>query len=259
MTERRDDAFQAYLDEIVRRDRENIPSQTLEVAAVREAVNARAPKAKKREKVSNNWTYHEQFLNLQTLLSWRIGEARAGEISAELMYEFGSLPNVLSASTYRLSNVPGVGEKTIATLRTVQELAEKMAYAPLEESRSVLTSWSELTSYLRIKTAFSEVERFHILFLDKKNRLIRDETQHSGTIDHVSAYPREVLRRCIELGAASIILCHNHPTGDPAPSTADLTTTRRIDTASREMGIILHDHVIVGKNKCVSLRGLGLI
>jgi DNA repair protein RadC len=129
----------------------------------------------------------------------------------------------------------------------------------LVDERPILTSWSALIEYCRATMAYESVEQFRIIFLDKKNRLIADEVQQVGTVDHTPVYPREVIRRTLELSASALILVHNHPAGDPSPSAADVRMTREIAEIAKQMGITLHDHIIIGRAGHVSMRGLKLM
>ena len=143
-------------------------------------------------------------------------------------------------------------------LRLVEAVAHRMARARVIQ-RSVLTSWDELMTYCRTVMAYRDTEQFRILFLDRKNVLIADEAQAKGTVDHVPVYPREVVKRGLELNASALILVHNHPSGDPTPSEADIAMTGQIDLACQAIGVTLHDHVVVGKGTEVSFRTLGLL
>ncbi|MEJ2015902.1 MAG: DNA repair protein RadC [Limibacillus sp.] len=148
-----------------------------------------------------------------------------------LLREFGSLAAVLSAKPEELARVQGLGEASIAALKIVQEAALRLARQDSREG-PVLSSWDKVLNYLRIALAEEKVERFHLLFLDRKNRLIADEEQQRGTVDHTPVYPREVVKRALELGASALILVHNHPSGDPTPSKADIAITREIAEAA---------------------------
>jgi DNA repair protein RadC len=178
-------------------------------------------------------------------------------LAKALLREFGSLSALLSAKPEELARVQGMGEASIAAIKIVQEAALRMAR---QESREgpVLSSWDKVLNYLRIALAEEKVERFYLLFLDRKNRLIADEEQQRGTVDHTPVYPREVVKRALELGASAIILVHNHPSGDPTPSKADIAITREIAEAAAKLGIEVHDHIIIGRKGHNSLKSLGL-
>ena len=178
-------------------------------------------------------------------------------LAKALLREFGSLAGVLSAKPEELARVKGMGEASVAALKIVQEAALRLAR---QESREgpILSSWDKVLNYLRIVLAEEKVERLHLLFLDRKNRLIADEEQQRGTVDHTPVYPREVVKRALELGASAIILVHNHPSGDPTPSKADIAITRKIAEAAAKLGIEVHDHIIIGRKGHTSLKSLGL-
>jgi DNA repair protein RadC len=178
-------------------------------------------------------------------------------IAKALIKRFGSFAEVLGASRERLVEVKGVGETAATDLQILAAAARRMAKGAVGK-RETLGSWTAVIEYCRAAMAFAEVEAFRVLFLDKRNGLIADEVQGKGTVDHTPVYPREVLRRALELGATAIVLVHNHPSGDPTPSTADVTMTREIAALAKAMGIEVHDHIIVGRNGHSSLRGMGL-
>jgi DNA repair protein RadC len=165
---------------------------------------------------------------------------------------------VLVARPDRLKEVDGVSESVAIDLKIVEAAARRLAKGTVREGRP-LSSWSEVIDYCRVTMAFSERELFRILFLDKKNCLLADEVQGFGTVDHTPVYPREVIRRALELSATAIILIHNHPSGDPSPSTADIKMTQEIAAMAKPLGIVVHDHVIVGRHGHVSFRGQKLI
>jgi len=179
-------------------------------------------------------------------------------IAKALLAKFGTLSEVLAAPRERLKEVDGVGERIIDELKIIKAFAERTA-AEAVRRRPLLSSWSALIDYCRTTMAYEEREQFRILFLDKKNQLLADEVQQTGTVDHTPVYPREVIRRALELSATAIILVHNHPSGDPTPSRADIDMTRTIAEVAKPLGIAIHDHLIVGRDGHASFRGLGLI
>ena len=179
-------------------------------------------------------------------------------LAKALMARFGSLAGVLAARPERLKEVDGVGEAVAEEFALLHAASVRMMKRGLEK-RPMLQSWSQLIDYCRTSMAFSETELFRVLFLDKKNALIADEVQQEGTVDHAPVYPREVVKRALELAASAIILVHNHPSGDPQPSRADIDMTRLIIEAAEKLGIVVHDHVIVGRQGHASLRTLKLI
>ena len=179
-------------------------------------------------------------------------------LAKALLKRFGSLSEVLAAPPERLKEVSGVGEVVAGELKLIKAFAERLA-AEAVRKRPVLGSWSALLEYCRAAMAFEEREQFRILFLDKRNALIADEVQQKGTVDHTPVYPREVMRRALELSATAIILVHNHPSGDPTPSRADIQMTETIVQVGKPLGVTVHDHLIIGREGHASFRGLGLI
>jgi DNA repair protein RadC len=179
-------------------------------------------------------------------------------LAKKLLETFGDLNGVVAASQHRLLQVPGTTDKVYVQLRLVEAIAHRMARARVLQ-RSVISSWEALMSYCKTVMAHRDTEQFRILFLDQKNVLIADEAQAKGTVNHVPVYPREVVRRAIELNATAIILVHNHPSGDPTPSRADVDMTQQIEQACQSIGVVVHDHVIIGKETDSSFRALGLL
>ena len=179
-------------------------------------------------------------------------------IAKALLERFGSFAEVISASPARLAEVAGVGEAVALELKLVQAAALRLAKGDVK-ARPILSSWTQVLDYCRAAMAFADREEFRILFLDKRNQLIADEVASRGTVDHTPVYPREVVKRALELSATALILVHNHPSGDPQPSGADIAMTRKIAEVATSLGIALHDHIIVGKDGHASFRGLGLI
>jgi DNA repair protein RadC len=175
----------------------------------------------------------------------------------ELLDRFGSLAEVMSADTEALA-AAGLSLPAIAGVKFVREVALRFLRADLHQ-RPVVGSWDKLIDYCSAQIAYSKVEEFHVLFLDRKNALIKDERQQRGTIDHTPVYTREVIKRTLELGASALILVHNHPSGDPAPSAADIAVTQDIIKAAASLGIVVHDHLIIGRGGHTSLRDLGLL
>lgn len=179
-------------------------------------------------------------------------------IAKALMKRFGTLNSVISAPAHLLKEIPGVGDVVVSEFRLVKAFAVRLGLEELRE-RTVLSSWSSLLTYCRTAMAYEEREQFRVLFLDKKNALIADEVQQTGTVDHTPVYPREVMRRALELSASAVILVHNHPSGDPTPSGADIQMTTTIASVGKPLGIIVHDHIIMGRDGHSSFRGLGLL
>lgn len=179
-------------------------------------------------------------------------------LAKDLIAEFGSFAEAIAAPIERLKKVKGLGEAAATDLKIMQAVASRMTQGAVNK-REVLSSWPMVLDYCRTKLAFDDKESFHILFLDKRNHLIRGETQQTGTVDHTPVYPREVVKRALELSATAIILVHNHPSGDPTPSRADIQMTKSIIDVAQPLGIAVHDHIIVGKDGHASLKGLKLI
>jgi len=196
---------------------------------------------------------------LELLLHILLPQRDTKALAKDLLARFGSFSQVLGASPARLAEVKGLGATSITNLKVMQAIAQRYGRDQIDTERPILSSWTQLIDYCRSQMAYEAVEQFRILFLDKKNRLIADEVQQVGTVDHTPVYPREVIRRSLELSATALILVHNHPSGDPAPSSADVRMTREIAEVAKPLGIVLHDHIIVGKSGHASLRGLKLI
>ena len=179
-------------------------------------------------------------------------------LAKNLIETFGDFNHVVSAPPANLRRIKGVGEAVVRELKIVEAAAHRLAQARII-GRNVISSWDDLLAYCKTAMAHRETEQFRILFLDRKNTLIADEEQSRGTIDHVPVYPREVVKRALELNASSLILVHNHPSGDPSPSQADIDMTHQIELAAMSLGITLHDHVVVGKERDSSFRALNLL
>jgi DNA repair protein RadC len=179
-------------------------------------------------------------------------------LAKELIAKFGSFAEVIHAPEARLAEIKGVGDAIITEIKLVAASANRIAKGELRQ-RPVLSSGGAVIDYCRAAMAFAEKEQFRILFLDKKNQLIADEVQQTGTVDHTPVYPREVVKRALELSATAIILVHNHPSGDPTPSNADVQMTKQIVDIAKPLGIAIHDHIIVGRNGHATLKGMKLI
>ncbi|WP_126172721.1 RadC family protein [Altericroceibacterium xinjiangense] len=179
-------------------------------------------------------------------------------IAKALLARFGTLSGVLNADAGSLAQVEGMGEVSAANLKIVAVAARRMARSEVH-SKPVLGSWQTLIDYLSIDMAHLTVERVRVLYLDSRNRLIQDHHVGDGSIDEATIHPREVIRRGLDIGAAALILVHNHPSGNPEPSRADIQITNRIAEAGRLLGLTVHDHVIVGREGHVSMRAKGLI
>ncbi len=179
-------------------------------------------------------------------------------IAKALIERFGSYGAVLRAEVDALVEVDGVREVTAVALRAVADAAERLAREEVID-RPVLSSWDRLVKYLRIAMTHHDTERFRVLFLDVKNTLIADEELQTGTVNHTPVYPREVVKRALELGASAIILVHNHPSGDPQPSQADIQMTNVVRDAGAKLGVALHDHVVIAKGGHASFKSMGLL
>lgn len=195
---------------------------------------------------------------LELLLFNAIERRDVKPLAKRLIALFGDLNGVVAAPELRLREVDGVTDKVILQLRLVQAFGHRMARAKVIK-REVIGSWEALMSYCKTVMAYRETEQFRILYLDRKNVLIADEAQGSGTVDHVPVYPREVAKRALELNASAIILVHNHPSGDPEPSPQDIAMTMKIDAACGAVGVTIHDHIVIGKAEDASFRALGLL
>lgn len=195
---------------------------------------------------------------LELILFRAIPRQDVKPLARRLLDTFGDLARVIAAPVPRLMQVHGVGDAVVLELKLIEVASQRMARSRVIQ-RPVLSSWNALLDYCHTVMSHADREHFRILFLDRKNVLIADEEQAQGTIDHVPVYPREVVRRALELGASALILVHNHPSGDPTPSTADIDMTRQIAQACSVLGITLHDHLIIGKSREVSLRSERLL
>ena len=179
-------------------------------------------------------------------------------LAKQLLARFGSLGGVLGATLHDLRTVPGVGEAVALDLTLLQEATLRTAREQVTR-RPVISSWSALLAYVKTALAHEAREQFRVLFLDKKNQLIADEIMNRGTVDHAPVYPREVVRRALEFSASAVILVHNHPSGDPTPSSADIDMTRQIVEAARPLRIAVHDHLVAGRDGVASFKALGLM
>jgi DNA repair protein RadC len=195
---------------------------------------------------------------LEMVLFRAIKRGDTKPIAKALIHRFGSFAEVISAPIERLIEVKGVGEVVATELKIIQAAALRLAKGAVVQ-RAVLSTWNNIIDYCHSAMAFEEREQFRLLFLDKKNQLIADEVQQEGTVDHTPVYTREVIKRALELSASAIILVHNHPSGDPTPSMADVDMTKKIMAAAEKMNIMVHDHIIIGRNGHVSFRNLQLI
>lgn len=195
---------------------------------------------------------------LELLLFRLIPRADTKPVAKALLARFGTLAEVLGAPETLLQEVKGIGPAVALDLKVIAAASHRMLRSELKD-RETLSSWTQVLDYCRAAMAFEAREQFRVLFLDKKNVLIADEVQQTGTVDHTPVYPREVIKRALELSATAIILVHNHPSGDPTPSRADIDMTKEIVETGKRLGIAVHDHIIIGKKGHTSMKGLLLI
>lgn len=195
---------------------------------------------------------------LELVLFRAVPRADVKPLAKALVDRFGSFAEVITATPARLREVKGVGEAIITEFKLIGAAVQRVTREGLK-ARPVLSSWSAVIAHCRASMAFAAQEEFRVLFLDKRNQLILDEVQQRGTVDHTPVYPREVVKRALEVAASAVILVHNHPSGDPTPSSADIQMTKTIIDVAKPLGIEVHDHIIVGKGGHASLRGLRLI
>ena len=179
-------------------------------------------------------------------------------LARRLIESFGDFNGVLSAPVERIAEVEGAGEAVAVELKIVEAAAHRLSRARIL-GRHVISSWDSLIDYCHTVMSHRETEHFRVLFLDRKNTLIADEEQARGTVDHVPVYPREVVKRGLELNASGLIIVHNHPSGDPTPSQADIAMTEQIRTGAEALGLTLHDHIVVGRSREMSFRSAGLL
>lgn len=179
-------------------------------------------------------------------------------LAKSLIQAFGSFAETVHAPDARLREIGGLGEAAITEIKLIAAASNRVVKGQLKQ-RTLLSSWATVIDYCRTAMAFADKEQFRILFLDKRNQLIADEVQQIGTVDHTPVYPREVVKRALELSATAIIMVHNHPSGDPTPSQADIQMTKAVIEVSKPLGIAVHDHIIVGKHGHASLKGMKLI
>lgn len=195
---------------------------------------------------------------IEYLLALAIPRRDTKPLAKALLREFGGIGGVLTADGAALARIDGMGETSVAAVKIAHAAATRLLRSDVA-ARPVLANWQALLDYLRADMVHHAIERFRVLHLDTKNMLIRDEVMSQGTIDQAAVHVREVIRRALDIGSAAIILVHNHPSGDPSPSRADIDVTRAIAEAGKRMGIAVHDHLIMGVNGHVSLRAQGLI
>ncbi|MFH1157385.1 MAG: DNA repair protein RadC [Pseudomonadota bacterium] len=179
-------------------------------------------------------------------------------LAKQLLKEFGGLSGVMGASLADLKKVNGLSENSAVVLKTVHALTRRMLRNDIEK-KPMLSSWQKLIDYCHVSMAHEKREHFRVLFLNRKNQLMADEVQQMGTVDHTPVYPREIVRRALELGATAMILVHNHPSGDPNPSDSDIAMTEEVIKAAAALDILVHDHLIISQNGHISFKSLGLL
>jgi DNA repair protein RadC len=195
---------------------------------------------------------------LELVLAIAIPRADVKPLAKLLMAEFKSFNGVITAEPTALGRVKGMGEVSVAALKVVQTAALRLAQGEIMD-KPVINSWDRLLDYCMAAMGHEKVEQTRVMFLDKRNRLIADERQNKGTVDHTPLYPREIVKRALEVGATAIILIHNHPSGDPTPSRADIDMTKEVQEAAAKLGIALHDHLIISCEGPASFKNLGLL
>ncbi len=195
---------------------------------------------------------------LELILFAAIPRRDTKPLAKALIAEFGSFAEVIAASPARLREVEGVKDGVVAQLKIVQAAALRLSRSRLL-GKPALSSWAALLDYCSAAMARATAEEFRVLFLDRKNTLVADEVQSAGTVDHAPVYPREIVKRALELSASALILVHNHPSGDPTPSRADIEMTREVVEAARSLRIAVHDHIVIGRGGTASFKALGLL
>lgn len=195
---------------------------------------------------------------LELLLFGPIPRRDVKPLAKDLIRRFGSFADVIAAPPERLREVEGVGDAVLAALKTVEAAALRLAKGKIVH-KPALSSWEALLDYCAAAMGRTQTEEFRILFLDRKNVLLAEEVHQRGTVDHTPVYPREVVKRALELGASALILVHNHPSGDPTPSRADIAMTREVAMAAKALKIDVHDHLVIGRGKHASFKALGLL
>lgn len=205
-----------------------------------------------------NGTDFQDYELLELLLFFIYPRKDVKPLAKTLLATFGSFAGVFHANQKDLQSITGVGESAIVFLKALKETAIRLGRAKVM-SKDVFDSWDAVIDYCRLQSGHEPIEQFRILFLNKKNHLIADEAQQKGTVDHAAVYPREVVKRALEIGASAMILLHNHPSGDATPSAADIDVTLKIMEAARPFSIMVHDHLIMTGSSYASLKALGLV
>jgi DNA repair protein RadC len=200
----------------------------------------------------------EDYELLEMVLFACIPRKDVKPLAKQLLTRFGSIGGVMGAGLEDLKRVKGLSENSAVMLKTLHALTQRMLYEEIEK-KPVLSSWAKLIDYCTVAMAHEKREHFRVMFLNRKNQLIADEVKQVGTVDHVPVYPREIIKRALELGATALILVHNHPSGDPTPSDGDIEMTKEIIKAAKALELVVHDHIIIGKSGHVSFKAMGLL
>jgi DNA repair protein RadC len=200
----------------------------------------------------------EDYELIEMLLFAAIPRRDVKPLAKDLLKKFGGIPGLLGASIEDLKAVKGLSENSAALIKLAHVLSQRVLSAQIER-KPILSSWQKLIDYCTVAMAHEQREQFRVLFLNRKNELIADEVQQMGTVDHTPVYPREIVRRALELGATALILVHNHPSGDPTPSDSDITMTAEVVKAAKSLDILVHDHLIIAKNGHSSFKSMGLM
>ncbi len=214
-------------------------------------------RARLRQRAAISFDALPDYELLELMIARSLPRGDVKPIAKALLKRFGDLPGVFGATLQELRGVDGVGAGVALDLKLLHEATIRVGRAETRK-RPVISTWSALLDYVKVAMAGASREQFRVLFLDKKNQLILDEVMNHGTVDHAPVYPREVVRRALELSASAVILAHNHPSGDPTPSAADIDMTRQVVDAARPLRIVVHDHIVVGRVGVVSLKARGL-
>ena len=203
-------------------------------------------------------TGFQDYELLEMVLFAAIPRRDVKPLAKQLLKEFGSFSAIMAAGIADLKKVKGMSENSAVLLKTVQALTVRMLRGDIEK-KPVLSSWQKLIDYCYVSMAHEKREHFRVLFLNRKNQLMADEVQQVGTVDHTSVYPREIVKRALELGATAMILVHNHPSGDPSPSDSDIAMTEEVIKAALSLDILVHDHLIISQNGHISFKSMGLL
>lgn len=218
-------------------------------------------RARLRQRLTRTGGENLQDYELLEMILWA-GNPRGDTkpLAKALLEAFGDdFAHVISAEPERLLEIKGLGETGVAALKSVEAAAIRLTRTKAMSSATVLSSWDTLVDYCKADMAYRKTEQFRVLFLDRKNKLIADELQQKGTVDHTPVYPREVVKRALQLEASALIMVHNHPSGDPMPSHADIEMTKLVRDAAKAVGVTLHDHLVIGKGQEISFRSAGLL